>query len=1160
MASFFPVTTTVAGSGRRGFIDGHRTKAAYFDSPLELCVLPDGSVLLADGQNNCLRVVDLRSGAVETVPSHAFLGVRSPVVIDGGQAQGVSPVVVLDTGHNKLRMLQLRRGADGALTVDDCTIAGSGRTALADGAGDSASFSHPCGLVVAGDGSLLVADTGNHAIRRVAARPGKPGLYVTTLVGAGVPGFCDGGIDVGRLCRPTGLVVDAAGTLLIADTGNHAIRALHPPRDGNLGGAWSLTTIAGNGAPGYANGSASEARFREPAGLALSLDGGLLVADAGNNAVRALTATPDGSSRYGRAVTVAGAPPRATAARILPGGVTTTAAAAVLQTSADQGVQRYADGPSVSAARFRRPAALCVLPAELGVGCVLVADSGNHFLRLLVSAAAVAHAAPSGPLTAPCISPALVTLARSTLAASAAAARAVVPAAVVAAAALATPVGDAEEEGWRPEGAGEEGSDALLALQDLYSARGMTSAQLIAAIDAAGAAEAAAADRRGRAVVPKVALPPAPPPTARRRASIVDAPVPQAVAPRAAERGSANGTAGIAAPAGRRAPAADARRTRNYEGATDSSVRRVLEAPDWLVSKRAIQSAFASGEASGGRSRASTLRSVGSTAGDETPLPPGTAALLSLASPDDNATVSHATLASEMLATVNSAVRARAARLQPAGAAPAAYSPKLGLAAAASPAPPGGRPRASIFRLAAGLQAAAGSTPRASALQRSADPLGVGLLAAAALSAPSNGEEDGVSSADPATLLNASAALLSASHVTRPGVASPAQIAALRRAAVLPIMPGDGSARRGRSASNSSRSILAGLASPAVLYGDQIVSQSAALLAYSSRDALAAERRDAGGAVVRALLLADAPANEAAAANVAWAASHGSGGLASSRTTSAPRQLVTAGFVRHTLASSARCRETGIASTMSAPAFVNVPKLVSRKVAELKALAAEVSNELAASGVEDGGEGGAEQGGEGGDVAMLINATIAASPALGATDALLRGQRRVSVSVPALWAGSDLSQRRPSGSAPRSSTAGMASLLGPSAEMLKWRLAASELRNSATLDAGPGTGTVSGTLASVDGCEWPLDTSSSFDASFDVVRALHPSFRRSATTAALKATGFAYDASTASVGEPDASVTNARYAPSGEAQGRGYGRATSLGPPSPVRRSTGKRR
>lgn len=291
---FYPIVVTLAGQGRKGFVDGHRLHEAYFCGPLDACHLPDFSLIISDGRNNCLRRLDLQTDAVTTLATHAFLGPRSPVVIDGGAA-----VVLCDSGHNKVRMVQLAP-EDPTLVVQDCTIAGTGRHGHVDGPANSAAFARPLGLCVIHDGSILVADSQNHAIRRIAGRPGRQGLFVTTIIGggaAGRPGFVDGDESTARLNCPTALSVDPRGTVLIIDAGNTAIRALHlpPGRDASAARGWALTTVCGDGRAGYSDGpAAGSARLREPVALAMGGDGELLVSDAGNHAVRAfLPAVPN---------------------------------------------------------------------------------------------------------------------------------------------------------------------------------------------------------------------------------------------------------------------------------------------------------------------------------------------------------------------------------------------------------------------------------------------------------------------------------------------------------------------------------------------------------------------------------------------------------------------------------------------------------------------------------------------------------------------------------------------------------------------------------------------------------------------------------------------------------------------------------------------------
>ena len=123
-----------------------------------------------------------------------------------------------------------------------------------DGVGPAAQFNAPQGIAQDSAGNVYVADTGNHTIRKVT-----PAGAVTTVAGlAGQQGSADGTSASSRLSSPSGLAVDAAGNVFIADTGNHTIRQLSP--------AGALTTVAGQA--GQA-GSATVARFESPHSVAV---------------------------------------------------------------------------------------------------------------------------------------------------------------------------------------------------------------------------------------------------------------------------------------------------------------------------------------------------------------------------------------------------------------------------------------------------------------------------------------------------------------------------------------------------------------------------------------------------------------------------------------------------------------------------------------------------------------------------------------------------------------------------------------------------------------------------------------------------------------------------------------------------------------------------
>lgn len=169
------------------------------------------------------------------------------------------------------------------------TLAG-GIEGYAEGSGAAAAFNTPSGVALDADGNLYVADTGNNAIRKVT-----PQGLVSTLAGDGMAGYQDGKGAGARFNGPLAVAVAVApdGAVYVADTYNDRIRRIAP--DG------SVTTVAGAGVPGMADGAAAVARFDTPAGLAVTAGGELLIADLANDAIRKL-------GRDGQVSTVAVAP------------------------------------------------------------------------------------------------------------------------------------------------------------------------------------------------------------------------------------------------------------------------------------------------------------------------------------------------------------------------------------------------------------------------------------------------------------------------------------------------------------------------------------------------------------------------------------------------------------------------------------------------------------------------------------------------------------------------------------------------------------------------------------------------------------------------------------------------------------------------------------
>jgi sugar lactone lactonase YvrE len=277
--------------------------------------------------------------------------------------------------------------ADGALYVSDAgdahrirrvttdgvvsTLAGGPR-GFADGAGPEARFSTPSGIALAPDGALYVADTGNNAIRRVS-----PDGRVTTIAGDGAPGEGDG---VGRDARfngPIGVAVDGDGRIVVADTYNDRIRAIAP--DG------TVTTLAGSSA-GLLDGPASDAQFDTPSGIAVDAAGNLLVADTGNALIRVVER--NGTVRtHGAPVFESLSRPIGVVVGRDGSILVSDERGRIVEAMEHDGrvlagsLPGFRDGDAAEA-RFRRPAGL----AWLATGRVLVADAENALLRLIASA------------------------------------------------------------------------------------------------------------------------------------------------------------------------------------------------------------------------------------------------------------------------------------------------------------------------------------------------------------------------------------------------------------------------------------------------------------------------------------------------------------------------------------------------------------------------------------------------------------------------------------------------------------------------------------------------------------------------------------------------------------------------------------------------------
>ncbi len=210
--------TTFAGTGVMGSTDG-KSDEATFSSLKAIALDANGNMYVADSRNNLIRKIN----------------------------------------------------SDGIVS----TIAGSGAAGSADGKGTAASFFDPAAVAVDKSGNVYVADKQNNLIRKISQ-----GGLVTTIAGKTEKNEENGG-KFPVLDYPTGLAVDASGTIYIADSFHDKIRKIGP--DGKI------VVLAGNGTPGTNDGVAGAATFFVPEGIALDATGNLYVADTYNNMIRKIS-------------------------------------------------------------------------------------------------------------------------------------------------------------------------------------------------------------------------------------------------------------------------------------------------------------------------------------------------------------------------------------------------------------------------------------------------------------------------------------------------------------------------------------------------------------------------------------------------------------------------------------------------------------------------------------------------------------------------------------------------------------------------------------------------------------------------------------------------------------------------------------------------------
>lgn len=267
------LVTTYAGYPAGGYVNDTGTAAA-FNQPITITIDKNKNLYVADAENHRVRkispagMVSTFAGSLfgfinDTASGARFFHPLGVVVDDAGF------VYVADSKNNAIRKIS----PAGLVT----TLAGAtGVAGYKDGAGDTATFNYPNGIALDAAKNVYVADASNNMIRKIT-----PDGVVSTVAGALAAGNADGQGTGARFTYPTGIAVDAAGNLFVADENNHLIR--------KITAAGAVSTYAGSGSPDNIDDTGSAAAFNAPYGIAIDAANNLYVAEIGNNQIRKIT-------------------------------------------------------------------------------------------------------------------------------------------------------------------------------------------------------------------------------------------------------------------------------------------------------------------------------------------------------------------------------------------------------------------------------------------------------------------------------------------------------------------------------------------------------------------------------------------------------------------------------------------------------------------------------------------------------------------------------------------------------------------------------------------------------------------------------------------------------------------------------------------------------
>jgi sugar lactone lactonase YvrE len=337
---------------------------------------------------------------------------NAPSAVTGGGNANPTSFFVSDRGNHTIRKME----SDGSVTT---FVGSAGASGFVDGGTSVARFNAPEQVAVDSAGNLYVADSGNHAVRRIT-----PNRDVVTIAGTGIAGAMDGTGDLAQFNNPVGIAVSPSGDrIYVSEALGHRIRRLtynnSGPRD--LASSYQVDTIAGTGAAGFVDGQGNTAQFNSPRRMAITSrfgsDDALYVADLSNNAIRRVkldflttvstvagtgtAGTTDGPGTQARFTNPQGVAVIARdndnltlfvteqhqvrAIYPLAGSDLASPGAYRVVTLAGAASTGTADGNG-TAARFSSPTGIFAVPGNGPTATIFVADTNNNRIRKVISA------------------------------------------------------------------------------------------------------------------------------------------------------------------------------------------------------------------------------------------------------------------------------------------------------------------------------------------------------------------------------------------------------------------------------------------------------------------------------------------------------------------------------------------------------------------------------------------------------------------------------------------------------------------------------------------------------------------------------------------------------------------------------------------------------